>query len=158
MAAIALEALLLNPGPRAYETTALPRDAIRAVFEHRTAEGAVVVYPLGRELWPLYHQTIHGQPVGVSPDRRSEPELAVTDPEGVLTLGAFRTAARAKGYRWLLIDAPNPIGAESVLGALLDRLDTSGALVARQGRFALIDLDHLGPWPDLQLEGQKDKR
>lgn len=154
-AALALEAALITPGAAVYETTALPGDDLHAAARALPGEGAVLSFPLSQRLWPLYAQTVHGQPISLGPDKVSDPDLLAAMRRPEATLESLRRAARAKGFRWLLVHPRHETGDPREDSPLLDALGPTGAVVARFGAAGVVDLEHPGPWPELPPEGPR---
>jgi hypothetical protein len=154
---VLLEATLLSPGRAVFETTPLPGPDLQQTIDAIPQPGAVLSWPLSLHLWPLLAQTGHGQPISLGPDRVSDPDLLTAMRRPDATAETLRTAARAKGFRWLLVHDRHASGAPREDAPLLDALAGTGAVVTRHGAAGLVDLDDPGPWPPVDPEGPKSE-
>ncbi len=144
------EALLLNPGPAPWRGAELPAPALAELTEG-IEPGAVLHLPLRLDLWPLYWQTVHQQPIGATTERPWDAEVFAVAAAPSWTLEDLRRVASARGYRWIVLHRGPEMAALLPVDSIVAALEEADLTYRSVGDLSLLDLRHPGPWPTLPL-------
>ena len=143
---IVIEALVLTPGPAVWSVDEPPDEPMAELFEG-AEPGAVLHFPVRQWKWPMYYQTLHGQPVANSNERTGDPTaLAVVSRDGWTTAELVASSQRT-GYRWLVVHGSEGMEDIQPVSVIVADLAAAGLVTRQRGSLTLVDLDQDGPWP-----------
>ncbi len=145
-ATLLAEALLLNPGLHPWRSTALPAPEL-AELTRDLEPGAVFHLPMRHELWPLYWQTVHQQPIGATTEQPWDPEVYDQMLAPDWTLEHLRRATTARGYRWLVLHHAPEMNELQPMDEVLEDLRREGMIERSVGDLSLVDIAKHHHWP-----------
>ncbi len=144
--ALVLEAAVINPGPRAWSTSATACPDMVSLFEGLDW-GAVMHLPARQGYWPLYLQTQHQRPVGSSTEQPLDMALFSRLAAPSWSLSTLQSHGREQGFRWLVVHVRSDMEALQDVQAIASDLERAGLVTRRLDELLLVDLQAHGSWP-----------
>ncbi len=140
------EAMLLNPGPAAWRSTTPPDPELSQLVQG-LEPGPVLHLPVRQGHWPLYFQTIHHQPVGITMANSMEEEIFAHMAGPSWSMESVAAMAKAKGYRWIILHHRPAMQALQPVVAIAQDLEAAGMVTRRAGDLTLVDVTRDCCWP-----------